>query len=183
MVREKKVFVQWKSCVVRQGSTVRSVRRHNILQSPTSSREDRGPYSRVTGGAVQAVAEQAPEPEGGPVPSKVRKLEDVQAWIEIRPSLQVPAVESLCPPLNPSCHICHSLLSDAEIWKCGDCDSQAIFCSPCIIEVHSKFNMLHGMELWDVSFFHVFPYVTNNRFSNVPRWNHCFAEKGKGDFI
>ena len=93
---KRKAFLQWKSTVVHQGRTTTSVRRHNIL----SSSQDRGgcPYGRASViGALQAV-DAVDQPEGGPVNAKVRKSHDVQAWIDIRASLHLPAVESLCPP-------------------------------------------------------------------------------------
>ena len=138
---KKKIYAQW-----------------NILQSSASgSREDRRgcPYVRDTSTALQPVDELSPEP--GPVPTRERKLQEVQAWIEIRSSLHAPAVESLCPPPNPCCHLCNFVLPESAIWRCGDCDSQATLCSSCVIKVHSNFNTLHEIELWDVSIFSPFP--------------------------
>ena len=162
---KKKVYVHWKSTIVHQGRTVTTRRRHNILQSTPEERGAHQPGATVRQ-PLQAVDVQTPEPEDGPVTvpvtSRVRKLQDVQAWIDIRASLHVPAVESLCPPPNPCCHVCQRSLDDTQIWRCCDCDISANLCCSCTKEIHSRFNVLHELELWDVSIFHPFPSVTNN---------------------
>lgn len=130
---KKKIFVWCKTSVVHQGRTSHS--------------EDTGGCSsaRAISAALQAVDEQPHEP--GPVPAKVRKQQEVQAWIEIRSSLPVPAVESHCPSLNPCGYFCHCVLAQSETWRCRDCYCQATMYN---WEVHSKFNMLHEIELWDL---------------------------------
>ena len=90
MVRVRKTaFVNWKATVVHRGRTSTSVRRHNVLQP------DR--IEVVHTPMVLAVDEQPTEPDpAGPAPAtaasaRARKAQDVQAWMEIRSSLHMPA--------------------------------------------------------------------------------------------
>ncbi|KAJ8332538.1 hypothetical protein SKAU_G00423270 [Synaphobranchus kaupii] len=82
-------------------------------------------------------------------PSKQRKKEDVKAWKEIRDGLHLSAVESLCPPEDPHCAICQGPLEGLAIWRCRDCDGDAVFCESCTCQMHKQTNTVHDLQLWE----------------------------------
>ena len=68
------------------------------------------------------------------------------AWGRARPALLKAAVEGSAMPLGQCCISC----GDAATCRCIQCAPWAYYCSKCFAQAHTKVNIFHIGEVWEV---------------------------------
>ncbi|KAJ8332547.1 hypothetical protein SKAU_G00423360 [Synaphobranchus kaupii] len=146
MVRgTNKVLIRWKSWS--PGQRRARIQRVDLAGRTRTLTQQSTPITAIPTGEVSEVV--GVEEHAALPPSKQRKKEDVEAWKEIRDGLHLSAVESLCPPEDPHCAICQGPLEGLAIWRCRDCDGDAVFCESCTCQMHKQTNTVHDLQLWE----------------------------------
>lgn len=89
------------------------------------------------------------EAEQGSTPTlhEVKQAANVTAWENIRSRLLQAATECNAMPVDACCIICSSTAK----YRCIHCGPLAYYCLSCLGHSHSKANVFHGPEVWDVS--------------------------------
>lgn len=77
----------------------------------------------------------------------IKQAANVKSWEKIRSSLLWVVTESQSMPVDQHCVFCPTLAK----YRCLECGPIAYFCSECLGEYHSKINIFHTPEVWDVS--------------------------------
>lgn len=77
---------------------------------------------------------------------KISQEASVASWNKIRPAILRAAIESSAMPPNEQCCMC---TAEAE-YRCLQCSSTSYFCRGCFCELHSKINLFHTGEVWEV---------------------------------
>lgn len=77
---------------------------------------------------------------------EVREKAAAEGWSRIRMSLLKTTVEGNSMPANQSCILCGSEATH----RCLHCAPWAYFCARCFGDAHSKFNIFHVGEIWEV---------------------------------
>jgi len=90
------------------------------------------------------------EAEQDPTPTlhEVKQAANVAAWENIRSRLLQAAIECNAMPVDVCCIIC----SGTAKYRCIHCVPTAYYCLSCLGDSHSKTNVLHCPEVWDVSY-------------------------------
>ncbi|KAJ8345844.1 hypothetical protein SKAU_G00300370 [Synaphobranchus kaupii] len=146
MVRgTNKVLIRWKSWS--PGQRRARIQRQDLAGRTRTLTQQSTPLTAIPTGEVSEVV--GVEEHAALPPSKQRKKEDVEAWKEIRDGLHLSAVESLGPPEDPHCAICQGPLEGLAIWRCRDCDGDAVFCESCTCQMHKQTNTVHDLQLWE----------------------------------
>ena len=70
------------------------------------------------------------------------------AWAKLREGILTTTLENEGSLFGQTCHFCNS---EAGVCRCLDCGSTITFCEACAILKHSKFNILHHVEILRVS--------------------------------
>lgn len=76
----------------------------------------------------------------------IKQKSTVAAWELVRGDLLHCAVECFSMPNEQLCMNCSSLADT----RCIQCGPRAFYCSECCIDAHSKINLFHTPELWQV---------------------------------
>ena len=79
-----------------------------------------------------------------------------RAWEKIRDSLRDTTVRENCLPENASCISC----IDTALIRCLNCGPRVFYCNSCYQIFHSKRNLFHIPEVWEVSIIHVTAWYT-----------------------
>ena len=80
---------------------------------------------------------------------EVLQRASVDSWNKIRSNLLSCCLEAYAMPNNQQCVICTELATHRCV-QCGPC---SYFCSACFNEAHSKRNLFHSGEIWEVQLF------------------------------
>ena len=78
---------------------------------------------------------------------EVKQTANAVAWGKIRQDLLQAVTESNAMPIGQLCVIC----SDIAQYRCVRCGPVVYYCPQCFGNLHSKLNMFHTAEVWDVS--------------------------------
>ena len=73
---------------------------------------------------------------------RLQRAED--AWAQLREGILTTTLENEGSLFGQTCHFCNS---EAGVCRCLDCGSTIAFCESCAILKHSKFNILHRVEI------------------------------------
>lgn len=88
------------------------------------------------------------EQDSTPTLHEVKQAANVAAWENIRSRLLQAAIECSAMPVDVCCIIC----SGTAKYRCIHCGPTAYYCLSCLGDSHSKTNVLHGPDIWDVSY-------------------------------
>ena len=80
----------------------------------------------------------------------IREQASARAWQEIRPQLLRAAVEASAMPQTQVCIMC----TERALYRCCECGSNAYYCQECFKKAHSKVNVFHVGEIWQVKYPH-----------------------------
>lgn len=78
---------------------------------------------------------------------QIKQQANAAAWNGIRSVLLRAATESSAMPSFQCCIKC----SDAAQYRCIECGTAAYFCHVCFGEAHSRTNLFHAAEIWEVN--------------------------------
>ena len=78
---------------------------------------------------------------------EIKQSANVESWRKIRSSLLKAFTESHSMHNEKKCVLCPSPAK----YRCVECGPLVYFCPPCLGEAHSKTNLFHTPEVWDVS--------------------------------
>lgn len=77
----------------------------------------------------------------------IKQKASTSAWGNIRQGLLKAAVESSAMPVNQCCVMCTKEAS----YRCIQCSSCAYYCHECFGLAHTKVNIFHTGEIWQVN--------------------------------
>ena len=75
------------------------------------------------------------------------------SWKKLRPDLLKAVIEGNAMPPCTSCKICHTREATC---RCLQCSANMYFCSECYAEVHSRTNLFHTGEIWEVNIVYLY---------------------------
>ena len=78
---------------------------------------------------------------------EIKQSANVEAWSKVRSTLLKAATESQSMPNEQQCALCQTQAT----YRCVECGPLVYFCSTCLGVAHSKTNLFHTPELWEVS--------------------------------
>lgn len=70
----------------------------------------------------------------------------VTGWEKIRTGIRIAVTENAAMPLGQLCVIC----DDTACLRCQQCGPLSFFCSQCYMKFHSRVNIFHVAEKWEV---------------------------------
>ena len=79
---------------------------------------------------------------------EMREKAAVEGWSHVRLALLKTTVEGNSMPTDQTCILCGCEATH----RCLNCGPQAYFCAQCFGDAHSKMNMFHVGEIWEVCF-------------------------------
>ena len=79
---------------------------------------------------------------------EIKQKGSVQAWANIRPTITKATVECGAMHSKQCCLLCGS----EALYRCIQCAPWAHYCSTCFSNVHSKVNIFHVGEIWEVRY-------------------------------
>lgn len=84
-----------------------------------------------------------------PTLHEIKQAANAEAWKSIRHDILHAATESYAMPVEQHCTAC---CKDDATYRCTECGPSVYYCPQCLWNSHSKANIFHTPEKWDVSY-------------------------------
>ena len=83
-----------------------------------------------------------------PTLHEIKQAANAEAWKSIRHDILHAVTELYAMPIEQHCTAC---CKANAIYRCIECGPSAYYCPQCLWNSHSKTNIFHTPEVWDVS--------------------------------
>ena len=125
------------------------VTHHLVPRGFDSSQETEGtsiePYQDAS--SSSNAAEDFTTDDALPSLHQIHHKQSVQAWRNMRQELLKISIETEAMPENEQCYVC---LKEVATMRCLQCSSRLYHCSTCFNSLHSRTNIFHRAEVWEV---------------------------------
>ena len=78
----------------------------------------------------------------------IKQKANVAAWAKVRQGMRRAAIECCAMAPKQACIVC---VRDEATHRCLQCSAWAYYCAACFGETHSKNNLFHVGEVWQVA--------------------------------
>lgn len=86
-----------------------------------------------------------------------RRISEHLNWSAIRKGLVECYIQECCLPTESVCVVC----KETAVAKCSFCGPRQYFCHTCALAEHDSRNYFHVMDLWKVSLFNSYNFLSN----------------------
>ncbi len=117
-------------------------------ESKTALESPLEPPAPSSGPPVFSGNEATSDDQSFPSLHHIMQKQTAESWGKIRASMLNIATESEAMPIGEKCYLCK--VAEAS-YRCLQCSSVVFYCPECFSTAHSKTNLFHKAEIWEVS--------------------------------